>query len=400
MAPTRWVRRRSHFESWTRLASLTTIVLALSGAGIALTGSAAGADSPSGPLAYFTSDEVGTSGTTPSFTTSTPWTIGWDYSCSDYTGGRSFSFTVAQSGNDQTVGSGVSTSGVRGGGSLNFTGTGAFSVNVTSVCSWTLDVYPTGSQQVLLGPPLTYTPVLHPDPKYVGIATDAGGDGIWAVRADGYVQGFLGATVYGDPADLNLNSPIVSIAAARPSGFYLLGGDGGVFDYGGGFFGSTGGMELNRPVDGMAVTPDGMGYWLVASDGGVFSFGDAPFLGSTGSLHLNRPVVGMVAYGGGYTLVAADGGVFNFGTPFLGSLGSIHLDAPIVGMAATPDGRGYWLLASDGGVFSFGDAPFLGSGVGSGKTFTGITTTPDGTGYWLVATDGTILNFGQAAPPG
>ena len=39
--------------------------------------------------------------------------------------------------------------------------------------------------------------------------------------------------------------------------------------------------------------PDGKGYWLVASDGGMFSFGDAHFYGSTGGLVLNKPVVGM-----------------------------------------------------------------------------------------------------------
>ncbi len=36
------------------------------------------------------------------------------------------------------------------------------------------------------------------------------------------------------------------------------------------------------------------GYWLVASDGGIFSFGDARFFGSTGGMALNRPIVGMV----------------------------------------------------------------------------------------------------------
>ena len=37
----------------------------------------------------------------------------------------------------------------------------------------------------------------------------------------------------------------------------------------------------------------GHGYWLVASDGGVFSFGDASFYGSTGNIQLNKPIVGM-----------------------------------------------------------------------------------------------------------
>ena len=72
--------------------------------------------------------------------------------------------------------------------------------------------------------------------------------------------------------------------------------DGGVFAFGdAAFYGSTGGMHLNRPIVGMAADPDGQGYWLVASDGGIFAFGDAAFYGSTGGMHLNRPIVGMAA---------------------------------------------------------------------------------------------------------
>ena len=94
--------------------------------------------------------------------------------------------------------------------------------------------------------------------------------------------------------------------------------DGGVFSYGdAGFFGSTGGDRLTRPIVEVAASPAGRGYWLVASDGGVFAFGDAAFFGSTGGVSLTRP---------------------------------------IVGMAASPEGRGYWLVASDGGVFAFNPA--------------------------------------------
>ena len=71
---------------------------------------------------------------------------------------------------------------------------------------------------------------------------------------------------------------------------------GGIFNYGDARFdGSTGSIHLNKPVVGMAATPDGGGYWLVATDGGIFSYGDAGFYGSTGSIVLNEPVVGMAA---------------------------------------------------------------------------------------------------------
>ena len=106
--------------------------------------------------------------------------------------------------------------------------------------------------------------------------------------------------------------------------------DGGIFSYGdAAFYGSTGGTPLNKPIVGMASTPDGKGYWLVASDGGIFSYGDAAFYGSTGGTHLNEP---------------------------------------IVGMASTPIGHGYWLVASDGGIFSYGDAAFYGSTGGTPST--------------------------------
>ena len=141
--------------------------------------------------------------------------------------------------------------------------------------------------------------------------------------------------------------------------------DGGIFAFGDAHFhGSTGDITLNKPVVGMAATPDGAGYWLVASDGGIFAFGDARFYGSTGNITLNKPVVGMAATadGRGYWLVASDGGIFAFGDArFYGSTGNITLNKPVVGMAATADGRGYWLVASDGGIFAYGDARFYGS---------------------------------------
>jgi hypothetical protein len=122
------------------------------------------------------------------------------------------------------------------------------------------------------------------------------------------------------------------------------------------FFGSTGSIQLAKPIVGMAASPDGGGYWLVASDGGIFAFGDARFFGSTGALGLAKPIVGMAASpdGGGYWLVASDGGIFAFGdSQFFGSTGSIELAKPIVGMATSRTAVGYWLVASDGGIFTY-----------------------------------------------
>ena len=199
----------------------------------------------------------------------------------------------------------------------------------------------------------------------------------------------------------------VAPGAALPSGYWVLGADGGVFAYGqAAFLGSTGGQQLNAPVVAMEATPAGDGYWLVASDGGIFAYGAAAFFGSTGSLRLNKPIVGITASstGNGYRLVASDGGIFSFGdAPFFGSTGSLRLNKPIVGMAATPSGNGYWLVASDGGIFSFGDAGFFGSagaGGGSKQAIVGIEPTPSGQGYWLVSVNGEVLAYGDAPDHG
>ena len=205
----------------------------------------------------------------------------------------------------------------------------------------------------------------------------------------------------GTPPPAPINVPCKP-PAGTPNGYWLDASDGGIFAYGNlPFCGSTGNVVLNKPVVGMAGTPDGGGYWLVASDGGIFAFGDARFYGSTGNVALNKPIVGMAATpdGGGYWLVASDGGVFAYGDArFYGSTGNVALNKPIVGMAATPDGKGYWLDATDGGIFAYGDATFYGStgNVALNKPVVGMAATRDGRGYWLVASDGGIFAYGDA----
>ena len=92
------------------------------------------------------------------------------------------------------------------------------------------------------------------------------------------------------------NQASVGTHAASEGAYWLVASDGGIFSLGGAVFhGSTGALRLNKPIVGMAATPDGGGYWLVASDGGVFTLGDAVFHGSAGALRLNEPIVGMAA---------------------------------------------------------------------------------------------------------
>ena len=225
----------------------------------------------------------------------------------------------------------------------------------------------------------------------------------WLVASDGGVFSFGGAGFYGSTGGIHLNKPIVGMAGtADGRGYWLVASDGGIFAFGdAGFYGSTGGIHLNRPVVGMAAAPGGRGYWLVATDGGIFAFGSAGFYGSMGGHVLNQPVVGMAATpgGGGYWLVAADGGVFSFGNArFYGSTGDIHLNRPIVGMAAAPNGRGYWFTATDGGVFAFGEAPFYGSlgNVPQSRPIVSLTSDGDGKGYWFTNSNGAVTAFGDA----
>jgi hypothetical protein len=263
--------------------------------------------------------------------------------------------------------------------SLGALGTPMFRKDARRTGSWT-------------NPPLTVNPCPPP-----------GGGGYWLVATDGGIFAFCDAKFYGSTGGLVLNRPVVGMASTRSGrGYWLVATDGGIFTFGDAkFFGSTGGLPLNKPVVGMAPTPDGNGYWLVATDGGIFTFGDAKFFGSTGGLRLNKPIVGMAPTpdGNGYWLVATDGGIFTFGdAKFLGSTGGLPLNKPVVGMAPTPTGNGYWLAATDGGIFTFGDARFFGStgGLPLNKPVVGMAPTPDGNGYWLVATDGGIFTFGDA----
>ena len=214
----------------------------------------------------------------------------------------------------------------------------------------------------------------------------------WLAASDGGIFSFGGAPYYGSTGGMVLNKPVVGIAATSDGGgYYEVASDGGVFSYGdAAFYGSTGSIHLNQPVVGMATTPSGHGYWLVASDGGIFSYGDAAFYGSTGSLVLNKPIIGMITGpgGAGYFLVATDGGIFSFGTaPFYGSLGGQAIKHPIVGAAATPPDNGYWFTDSAGLVSNFGSANYYGSAPANlFRPIVGMAEAPGTTGAFIGGT--------------
>lgn len=252
----------------------------------------------------------------------------------------------------------------------------------------------------------------------------------------------VGGTIQGK----NLSGSVISTTnggAPPANGYYFVASDGGIFAYGGAhFFGSTGGIALNKPVVGMAVDSTSDGYWLVASDGGIFTFGKARYSGSTGNIRLAKPIVAMATdpATGGYWIVASDGGIFSYHAPYYGSTGGQAISAPIVGMKAMADGSGYYLLAQDGTVYPFGTAvystckgkpsisppvaalspdrvaggywvadskgqiatcgraPAFGDLTGHTltKPIVGLSGTPDGRGYWMVAADGGVFAFGDA----
>ncbi len=181
-------------------------------------------------------------------------------------------------------------------------------------------------------------------------------------------------------------------------GYDLVGSDGGVFVFGGGFYGSLPGLGISvDDITGIVPTARYNGYFLVGADGGVFAF-HAPFANSLPGIGVRvDDIVGIVPTldDRGYFLVGRDGGVFSFHAPFENSLPGvgIHVD-DIAGIAATSDDNGYWLVGSDGSVYAFGDAHYFGNGPAGAVA---ITATHDGAGYWVVGADGAVTAYGDAA---
>ena len=242
-----------------------------------------------------------------------------------------------------------------------------------------------------------------------------GEHGLWNVSTCAFVEWTsLSLTLSGNSMIEYLGNGEVHTLTrvSPPHGYWLVGSDGGIFTFGTAqFYGSTGSLQLQRPVVGIVPTKDDGGYWLDASDGGVFSFGDTQFYGSIPGLgvhpagsglpnSLNAPIVGMVPSvdDGGYFMVASDGGVFAFGDArFAGSCPGIG-GCSGAGVAVMPDasGNGYWLVTQTGNVYTFGDASYFGAPGNTGSPVTSAVRTPDGGGYWILTANGAVHNYGDA----
>ncbi len=113
------------------------------------------------------------------------------------------------------------------------------------------------------------------------------------------------------------------------------------------------GTSVNLQVPCNAPTATPTGYYMVGTDGGVFNFGNLPFCGSTGAITLNQPVVGIATTqnAGGYWMVARDGGVFAFGDAgSYNSLPGLGVSvSDVAGIVPTSSGHGYYMIGRDGG---------------------------------------------------
>ena len=100
-----------------------------------------------------------------------------------------------------------------------------------------------------------------------------------------------------------------------PDGYILSASDGGMFNYGNiPFCGSTGSIHLNKTVVGSALTRTAGGTGRSPRTAASSPLATPPFTGPWGQ-PAERPIVGMAATpdSGGYWEVASDGGIFNFG---------------------------------------------------------------------------------------
>jgi hypothetical protein len=349
----------------------------------------------------------------------------WTYDCTAFSSAGNFIVTVNQPSGDLATDPAPNELNMSGSGTDYYYDTGTFSLSVSSECSWSITVSPSGVNTANGSASFTSSQT-----GQTGQTSQFSESGLWTMAwsyncASNGSQGNFIVTVNQPSGDLaNDQGPNELGMSGTGTDHYS---DTGVFSLAVDSecawtinvapeatstapppppSTTNSGAQCNMTlpsgtVVGMATTPDGGGYWIASTSGAVASCGDAPDLGigpagtaaiaaaptgngywlvtGTGTVaafgsatnhgsipagtQLNKPIVAMAAdpATGGYWLLGGDGGVFSFDAPFYGSTGNIRLNAPAVGMVATADGGGYYFVASDGGIFSYGNAVFHGS---------------------------------------
>jgi hypothetical protein len=359
------------------------------------------ASSTAGPAATpatFTSTQIGTSGSAPEFTAYGPWTMSWNYNCSNWGTTGNFIVNIKEPASDNTFDIGPNELGPSGSGTDSYTDSGVFSLVIDSECEWSITV--NGSAPPAPSPSPSPSPASSP-----GVTSGydmVGSDGGVFVFPTGQSGGYYGSL----PGDnVHVSNIVGMVPTPSDTGYFLVGSDGGVFSFGNApFLGSLPGDNVSvNDIRGIVPTSDNGGYFLVGSDGGVFTFGDAPFLGSLpgSGVHINN-VIGIAATPSdqGYWLVTSTGHVYSYGNA--ANYGSVTgSSSPVSGIDSTPDGGGYWVVAQNGGVYTFGDAGYFGSlpqsGVTPAKPVIGLVPTADQQGYWLIGSDGGIFAYGDAS---
>jgi type VII secretion-associated serine protease mycosin len=111
------------------------------------------------------------------------------------------------------------------------------------------------------------------------------GNGYWMVAADGGVFTFGDAKFRGSTGNLHLSSPVASMTAGA-NGYWLVARDGGIFAFGVPFVGSLPSLEAQNLPAGARIRAlnDGTGYYILGIDGAVFNFGTAKFFGAAAPL--------------------------------------------------------------------------------------------------------------------
>jgi len=404
-----------------RSLALMAPLLVLSGF-VVLSGSTpAGADTTT-----FSSASVGSSGATPNFSESGPWTLSWNYNCSGNQG--EFIVTVVQPEDSFNFDVGPEAQGTGSSGEDYFYDTGQFSLQVVSGCTWSISVAPNAA--AALNSPVTYTSA---QTGSTGSPPAFNVPGNWTMSwsyqcpSVGTANEFY--VVVNQPTTTDFSDP------ATDAGVEEQGAAGSGKD----FYYDTGQHSLgiiSNCTWSITIAPTSLGALAVPltytsaqtgltgnpqefSVGGKWTMAwsyECPSIigGGLFDVVINSPAGDAASDFGPFQAGQSGSGTNTYndiGTFSLAVVSECSWTISITSVASTPPPtptptpasastgqHGYWLVGSDGGIFSFGSAQFHGS-TGAMKLqrpVVGITPTADDGGYWLVASDGGIFSFGDA----